>query len=157
VRRGLFSTKGEIALGSGIAGWGEHEWNIMIEGMKPEDWEEVRAIYLEGIATGDATFEAASPDWGKWDTSHMAEARLVARVDGRVAGWAALSRISARRAYAGVFQVSIYVGAKYRGRGIGFAWPERRLLFCGRTRRLKALFHDPCEFGPDGLIESRPF
>ena len=25
--------------------------------MRPEDWEAVRAIYLEGIATGNSTFE----------------------------------------------------------------------------------------------------
>ena len=39
--------------------------------MKPEDWEEVRAIYLEGIATGHATFEPGAPDWEKWDSSHV--------------------------------------------------------------------------------------
>ncbi len=87
--------------------------------MKPEDWEEVRAIYLEGIATGHATFEPGAPDWEKWDSSHVADPRLVLRVDGRVAAWAALSRVSARRVYAGVAEISIYVGKNYRGKGLG--------------------------------------
>mgnify|MGYP001765775326 CR=1 FL=1 len=32
--------------------------DIVIDGMRPEDWEEVRSIYAEGIDTGNATFEA---------------------------------------------------------------------------------------------------
>jgi L-amino acid N-acyltransferase YncA len=92
-----------------------------IYGMKTGDWEQVRAIYLEGIATGHATFEPGAPDWEKWDSSHVADPRLVLRVDDRVAAWAALSRVSARRVYAGVAEVSIYVGKNYRGKGIGDA------------------------------------
>ena len=102
-------------------GIGVTRMKYIIEEMKLGDWEVVRNIYLEGIATGNATFEAASPDWEKWSASHLEEARLVARVDGQVAGWAALSRVSARRVYAGVCEVSIYVGSKYRGKGIGSA------------------------------------
>ena len=49
--------------------------------------------------------------------------RLVARDEGRVVGWAALSPVSRRPCYAGVAEVSFYVGAAFRGRGIG-----RRLL-----------------------------
>ncbi|MDQ1313530.1 MAG: hypothetical protein QG605_2069 [Euryarchaeota archaeon] len=33
----------------------------LIDIMKPEDWEQVRSIYLEGIATGNSTFEADLP------------------------------------------------------------------------------------------------
>lgn len=92
-----------------------------IEKMKPEDWEEVRAIYEEGIAAENATFEPVVPDWEKWDSSHVPEPRLVVKVEGRVAAWAALSRVSARKVYAGIAEVSIYVGEKFRGRGIGDA------------------------------------
>ena len=89
--------------------------------MVPADWEQVRAIYLEGITTGHATFEPDAPDWEKWNSSHLAGPRLVARVAGRVAGWAALSRVSPRRVYAGVTEVSIYVGSQWRGQGMGDA------------------------------------
>jgi L-amino acid N-acyltransferase YncA len=92
-----------------------------IETMKREDWDQVRAIYEEGIATGNATFEPAVPDWEKWDSAHVAEPRLVVRVNGQVAAWAALSRVSARKVYAGVAELTIYVGEKFRGKGIGDA------------------------------------
>ena len=47
--------------------------------------------------------------------------RLVARVDGRVVGWAALSPVSSRCVYAGVAEVSVYVSAAARGWGVGKA------------------------------------
>ena len=92
-----------------------------IEPMKPEDWDQVRAIYEEGIATENATFEPLVPEWEKFDSAHVAEPRLVVRVDRRVAAWAVLSRVSARKVYAGVAEVSIYVGKKFRRKGIGVA------------------------------------
>jgi phosphinothricin acetyltransferase len=90
-----------------------------IEPMMPADWERVRAIYLDGIASGQATFEVAAPSWEEWDAAHHAFARLVARSDGGVIGWAALSPVSRRRCYAGVAEVSVYVAAGGRGRGVG--------------------------------------
>jgi phosphinothricin acetyltransferase len=93
--------------------------HVDIEAMTPADWAQVRAIYLEGIASGQATFEVEAPSWDKWDSAHHSFARLVARLDGRVAGWAALSPVSRRPCYSGVAEVSVYVGAEHRGRGIG--------------------------------------
>ena len=91
-----------------------------VERMRPEHWPGVRAVYLEGLATGDATFETEAPVWERWDASHLRACRLVALAeDGRVAGWAALSPVSARKVYAGVAEVSVYVGADFRGRGVG--------------------------------------
>ena len=92
-----------------------------IESMNPEDWDQVRAIYEEGIATENATFEPMVPGWEKFDSAHVADPRLVVRVGGRVAAWAVLSRVSARKVYAGIAEVSIYVGEKFRGKGIGDA------------------------------------
>ena len=89
--------------------------------MRPEDWPAVRAIYLEGIATGNATFEQTAPEWEKWDADHLACARIVARSEAEtvVLGWAALSGVSGRCVYAGVAEVSIYVAEHARGRGVG--------------------------------------
>jgi phosphinothricin acetyltransferase len=95
------------------------EGTNVIDAMTPADWEPVRMIYLEGIASGQATFEMEAPTWQEWDAGHHPFARLVARLDGRVVGWAALSPVSRRRCYAGVAEVSIYVSAASRGRGIG--------------------------------------
>lgn len=93
----------------------------MIDNMHDTDWEQVRSIYLEGIATGHATFETSAPAWEKWDANHLREPRLVCRQDGRVVGWAALSPVSGRCVYAGVAEVSVYVAQDSRGQGIGQA------------------------------------
>jgi phosphinothricin acetyltransferase len=99
--------------------------NITIEPMKPQDWEAVRAIYLEGIATRNATFETDAPDWEKWDRGHRQDCRLIALKGGRplghVIGWAALSPVSGRCVYAGVASLSIYIAEATRGQGVGKA------------------------------------
>ena len=89
--------------------------------MSAADWPTVRAIYEEGIATGNATFEKSSPGWDAWDRAHLPHCRLVAHSAGEVLAWAALSPVSSRCVYAGVAEVSIYVAARARGRGIGKA------------------------------------
>ena len=111
--------------------------------MPPALWPAVREIYCEGIATGNATFETELPEWEKWDNSHLKNCRLVAlepielepiEEDARellvtlerprVLGWAALSPVSTRRVYRGVAEVSVYVAASARGRGVGKALLE---------------------------------
>ena len=97
-------------------------WSI--EEMTAGDWEEVRSIYAEGIATGDATFETSPPSWEKWDAGHEKIGRLVARSVSGLAGWAALSPVSDRCAYSGVAEVGVYVAGAARGRGVGKALLE---------------------------------
>lgn len=92
---------------------------MKIEPMQVSDWPAVLCIYLEGVDTGIATFETEAPAWECWNTSHLAGARLVVRIDGQLAGWAALSPVSSRRCYAGVAEVSIYIGSAFRGQGVG--------------------------------------
>jgi len=88
--------------------------------MTSDDWPNVRAIYLEGIATGNATFETDAPSWEAWDRAHVADLRLVARdADGSVLGWVAVTPVSGRCVYAGVADLSVYVSAAARGRGVG--------------------------------------
>jgi phosphinothricin acetyltransferase len=89
--------------------------------MTPDDWEQVRSIYQEGIATGHSTFEADTPDWGKWNMAHLLDCRLVARSGDAIMGWAALSPVSGRRVYSGVAEVSLYVRAAKRQQGVGSA------------------------------------
>src|SRR5215471_4002464 len=92
---------------------------IEIDKLSEEDWESVRRIYLEGIATGNATFETEAPDWDSWDSTHLKTPRLVARRLNVVIGWAALSPVSRRQVYAGVAEVSVYVGGNAQGIGVG--------------------------------------
>jgi phosphinothricin acetyltransferase len=92
---------------------------VEIAGMTADDWDAVRAIYLEGIATGNATFEKSAPDWERWNAGHLQCCRLVARAAGEALGWAALIPVSGRCVYGGVAEVSVYVAERARGRGIG--------------------------------------
>jgi L-amino acid N-acyltransferase YncA len=92
---------------------------LVIAPMQPSHWKRVREIYLEGIETGLATFETSAPEWAAWDRGHFARPRLVALAADEVAGWAALSPVSARAVYSGVAEVSIYVAASARGKGAG--------------------------------------
>ncbi len=89
--------------------------------MRAEDWGAVRAIYLEGIATGNSTFQQSAPDWPDWDQGHLKCCRLVARLGSEIAGWTALSPVSRRPVYGGVAEFSIYVAERARRRGIGSA------------------------------------
>ena len=97
--------------------------DFRIEGMTPEDWPAVRAIYEEGLATGLGTFETAAPSWEQWNEARLPHSRLVVRST-MVLGWAALSPVSKRSCYAGVAEVGVYVAASARGQGVGRALLE---------------------------------
>jgi L-amino acid N-acyltransferase YncA len=94
---------------------------IEIRPMALEDWDSVRAIYLQGLATGEASFETVAPSWEKWDLGHLRFGRLVAisASDGSVRGWAALGSVSSRAVYEGVAEVSVYVAKDSKGQGVG--------------------------------------
>lgn len=89
--------------------------------LRPDHWEEVRNIYLHGIATKQATFQTDAPTWEEWDKGHLSSLRYVAVIDGTVAGWAATTPVSGRCVYAGVTEVSVYIHEAFRGKGIGTA------------------------------------
>jgi phosphinothricin acetyltransferase len=94
---------------------------VEIAPLEAADWDRVAAIYRDGIESGNATFETSAPAWERWNAAHLPSGRLVARVGDRVVGWAALSPVSDRCVYAGVAEVSVYVAADARGRGVGKA------------------------------------
>src|SRR6267378_3785726 len=95
-------------------GTGDRGQAVNIAEMRPDDWFEVRSIYLEGIATGNATFQQTAPEWQQWDDGHLAVCRIVARSENANLGWAALSPVSKRPVYAGVAEVSVYVATHAR-------------------------------------------
>ncbi|WP_010098329.1 GNAT family N-acetyltransferase [Ornithinibacillus scapharcae] len=95
------------------------EKDIVITSMDPFDWDQVEAIYVEGIQTGNATFDIAPPMWKDWDRGHLRHCRLVARENNQVVGWAALSQSVHKEAYSGVAEVSIYISQDVAGKGVG--------------------------------------
>ncbi|MBZ9689304.1 N-acetyltransferase family protein [Clostridium estertheticum] len=90
-----------------------------IEEMTPADWQQVANIYLQGIKTGIATFQSEVPTYENWNNNHISSCRLVARSGDNVLGWGVLSATSSRCVYKGVAEVSLYIGEKYKGQGIG--------------------------------------
>ncbi|MGB3150484.1 MAG: N-acetyltransferase family protein [Maribacter sp.] len=87
--------------------------------MRTEDWDAVSRIYAEGIATGFATFETNTPSYESWNRAHLKICRFIAENNKGVKGWAALSPVSSRCVYGGVAEVSVYIGYKSRGMGLG--------------------------------------
>ncbi len=95
--------------------------DVAIRELRSDDWTAVRRVHTEGIATGDATFETVTPSRATLDSQWLPGHRWIAEVDGRVAGWAAATAVSARDCYSGVAETSVYVGDGFRGRGVGKA------------------------------------
>jgi phosphinothricin acetyltransferase len=106
----------------------------MIRHMREEDGEAVLRIFGEGIATRRATFDTKPPTWAEWKSHKLEHSRLVYLEAGRVVGFVALSPVSSRPPYAGVAELSVYVAAAERGRGLG-------------DRLLKALIESSEEHG----------
>lgn len=131
---------------------------LIITSMSTAHWPQVRDIYQQGIATGLATFETQAPSWELWDQSHLVFGRLVALLASEISGWAALSAISARPVYAGVAEVSVYVGDCWRGQGVGrqlldqliseaeqnFVWTLQASIF--PENKASVRLHERCGF-----------
>lgn len=92
---------------------------ITIEPLVAHHWDAVRSIYLQGIATGNATFQQTAPGWQEWDAGHLRTCRLIALSGREIVAWAALTPVSSRPVYRGVAEVSLYVAETARGHGIG--------------------------------------
>ena len=138
---------------------------LSLQPLQSQHWPAVREIYLEGIATGNATFETAAPEWAAWDANHLASCRLVAVSDALIIGWTALTPVSRRWVYSGVAEVSVYVAAGYRGLGVGQAllhglaqaseaagiWTLQATIFPENLASLAA--HQACGFRQVGYRE----
>ena len=66
------------------------------------DMPAVLAIYAEGLATRNATFETTLPTAQQLRERWLPDLAWVAELDGEVVGWTAITPVSARACYAGV-------------------------------------------------------
>jgi L-amino acid N-acyltransferase len=127
--------------------------SLLIRRAELNDAAAIAEIYNEAILTTTATFDTeikSVEDRQQWLDSHdERHPVLVAVLDGRVVGWASLSRWSDRRAYEDTAETSFYVLATHRGRGIG-----RRLksAIIDEARRLR--FHTLIARVAEGSQES---
>ena len=139
--------------------------SVCCKPLRVEHWERVRTIFAEGIASGQATFETEAPGWAAWDRGHLLDPRLVAVDADEIVGWAAVSPVSGRCVYGGVAEVSVYVAAAARGRGVGRLllpelvqaseragiWTLQAGIFTGNEASIR--LHRACDFREVGVHE----
>ena len=92
---------------------------LVIKKMLPQHWNEVSRILKQGIDTGLASLEIDVPSWEYWDNNHLKNSRFIAVLENEIVGWATLSPVSMRKAYAGVAEISIYVDNLHKGKNVG--------------------------------------
>ncbi|MFI2281337.1 metalloregulator ArsR/SmtB family transcription factor [Nocardia beijingensis] len=102
--------------------------DVTVRQMRADDWQAVRRIYGEGIATRTATPATEVPSRDTLEARWLPQHRWVAEIDGEVVGWAALSSASSHEGYEGVAESSVYVAEQMRGRGVGKALLHKQVI-----------------------------
>lgn len=92
---------------------------MYFEAISEDNYPVVSQIYQNGLDTGIASFETKAKPWNEWNDHYLPFGRLVMRDDHGIYAWAALSPVSTREVYCGVAEVSIYMHADARGKGLG--------------------------------------
>ena len=95
--------------------------STVIRAADPSDARALCAIYNQGIAEREATFETRERSEDEVRAWFPGEGPVVvaADEDGTVLGFARLTRFSDREVYAGVGDHAVYVDRDARGRGVG--------------------------------------
>jgi L-amino acid N-acyltransferase YncA/DNA-binding transcriptional ArsR family regulator len=101
--------------------------DVLVRPVQAGDLDAVLAIYAEGIATRNATFEVDVPLVEKLQARWLPGLAWVAELDGKVVGWTAIMAVSQRACYAGVGESAVYVAESARGRGVGKALLHRQV------------------------------
>lgn len=87
--------------------------------MTDSDTENVLAILNEAILEGHSTSRYVCPTKKEWEDSLIRECRYVYEEAGEILGFIVLHPFSKRPCYSGVAEISVYIAAKARRRGIG--------------------------------------
>jgi L-amino acid N-acyltransferase YncA len=100
---------------------------MVIRPATPQDAEAIAAIYNQGIAERQATFQTRPHDPGEVElkTEQRGGQLLVAELEGDVVGWAGWTGYDdPAEHYTGVAECAVYVDRGSRGRGVGVALLE---------------------------------
>ncbi|NQZ33303.1 MAG: N-acetyltransferase family protein [Oceanospirillaceae bacterium] len=108
---------------------------MKIRAFDQADFAVVQDIYLQGIATNNATFALEKKSWQQWQSSMLSATLLVVVEQDsqgceQLLGWAGLSAVSSREVYCGVGEVSIYISSKAAGRGVGTLLMNELIIQC---------------------------
>ncbi len=103
----------------------------MVTIAKENHWPAIKEIYIEGIATGNATFEQACSigEYREWIAKKIEGSVFIFKENNIILGWSALSSVSDRCVYEGVAEVSVYVAGHAKGRGIGIILLQQLIDF----------------------------
>lgn len=95
----------------------------MIRRAKLEDLPELLDIYNYEVENGVATFDEVQQTYEQrkeWFDAHQGKYILIVKeLDGKVAGYASVSKLFPKPAYDISGEVSVYVAKEFRGQGIG--------------------------------------
>ncbi len=99
---------------------------ITVRRGEARDIEATLAIYNREVETGVATFDLcpkSTDEWRAWFARHNIENHplFVAELDGELAGYACLSTYRERGAFRPTVELSVYVGERFRCRGVASA------------------------------------
>ena len=140
------------------------ERNVIIADASEADIEAVREIYAHHVLNGLASFEEEAPSLDEMRARRAQVARqglpyLVAKLDGRVVGYAHAAPYRARSAYRFSIENSVYVRDGMAGFGIGGALLDRLIARCekGKWRQMVAIIGDSGNEGSIALHRSRGF
>ena len=133
--------------------------DVRIRRATRDDAAAIAAIYNQAVASSTATFDTlpeSAEDRVVWLAEHTAPQHpvLVAERDGRVIGWASLSRYSTRCAYDATVEASAYVDENETGRGLGTALTEA-VFDAGRAGGVHAVVSRICTENAASLAMAR--
>jgi phosphinothricin acetyltransferase len=133
--------------------------DILIRRATREDAAAIAAIYNQAVAESTATFDTVPESAEQrlaWLDEHTAPQHpvLVAERDGRVIGWASLSRYSTRCAYEATVEASAYIDENETGRGLGTRLSEA-LFETGKAGGVHAVLSRICTENAPSLAMAR--
>ena len=115
----------------------------MIRQAELKDIPELMEIYNDAILNTTATFDTEVKDYENrlaWFHEHTGKHRLLVKeLDGKIAGYASLSRYRDRKAFDAAVEISVYIHKDYRGRHVGQELMKEILAFAKECQEIETV------------------